>query len=53
MEITLDTVQRSRIVGIDWLAASLIGHDVVAFKHRLTERRCALHATASYIAELS
>jgi hypothetical protein len=53
MEITMDTVQRSRIVEIDWLAASLIGHDAVAFKHRLTERRYATHATASDIAELT
>ena len=48
----MDLVQNSRVVEVDWLAASPIGPQAVAFKRHLTERRYAAHTVASYLAEV-
>jgi integrase/recombinase XerC len=53
LEITMDTAQHSRVIEVDWLAASPIGPHAVAFKRHLTERRYAAHTVASYIAEVT
>lgn len=49
----MDTVQRYRVVEVDWLAASPVGPHAVAFERHLTERRYATHTIASYIAEVT
>ena len=49
----MDTAQHSRVIELDWLAASPIGPYVVAFKRHLTERRYAAHTVASYVAEVT
>ena len=46
----MDTVQHSRVIEVDWLAASPIGPHAVAFKRHLTERRYAAHTISSYVA---
>ena len=53
LEITMDTVQHSRVIEVDWLAASPIGPHAAAFKRYLTDRRYAAHTIASYIAEVT
>ena len=52
-EITMDTAQHSRVIEVDWLAASPIGPHATAFKRHLTERRYTAHTIASYVAELT
>ena len=49
----MDTAQRSRVIEVDWLAASPIGPHATAFKRHLTERRYAAHTIASYVAEVT
>ena len=49
----MDTAQHSRVIEVDWLAASPIGPHTVAFKRHLTERRYASHTVASYVAEVT
>jgi len=49
----MDTAQNSRVIEVDWLAASPIGPHAVAFKRHLTERRYAAHTVSSYVAELT
>jgi hypothetical protein len=46
------TAPLSRVIEVDWLAASPIGPHAVAFKRHLTERRYAAHTIASYVAHL-
>ena len=49
----MDTAQHSRVIEVDWLAASRIGLHAVAFKRHLTERRYAAHTVSSYVAEVT
>jgi hypothetical protein len=42
-----------RAIEVDWLDASPIGPHAVALKRHLTERRYAVHAVVSYIAEVT
>jgi len=49
----MDIAQHSRVIEVDWVAASPIGPHAVAFKRHLTERRYAAHTVASYVAEVT
>ena len=49
----MDTAQHSRVIEVDWLAASPIGPHAAAFKRHLTERRYAAHTVSSYVAEVT
>ena len=49
----MDTAQHSRVIEVDWFAASSIGPHAVAFKNHLTERMYAAHTVSSYVAEVT